>query len=81
MIEDKIIDKVKDAFNPEFINRLDDCIVYHTLSPEKVIDIIDIQLEDLIENLKELNLSLVVSKKAKDYYQRMGLVLNMELDF
>ena len=66
LIENKIIDKVKDAFNPEFINRLDDCIVYHTLSPEKVIDIIDIQLEDLTENLK-VNLGFRLSM-----YQHIG---------
>ena len=81
LIEDKIIDKVKDAFNPEFINRLDDCIVYHTLSQEKVIDIIDIQLEDLIENLKELNLSLVVSKKAKRLLSKNGFSLEYGVRF
>ena len=77
----KIIDKVKDAFNPEFINRLDDCIVYHTLSQEKVIDIIDIQLEDLTENLKELNLSLVVSKKAKRLLAKNGFSLEYGVRF
>ena len=81
LIEDKIIDKVKDAFNPEFINRLDDCIVYHTLSQEKVIDIIDIQLEDLTENLKELNLSLVVSKKAKRLLSKNGFSLEYGVRF
>ncbi len=81
LIEDKIIDKVKDAFNPEFINRLDDCIVYHTLSPEKVIDIIDIQLQDLTENLKELNLSLVVSKKAKILLSKNGFSLEYGVRF
>tara|TARA_Y200000002_G_scaffold289869_1_gene243960 strand:- start:242 stop:1504 length:1263 start_codon:yes stop_codon:yes gene_type:complete len=81
LIEDKIIDKVKDAFNPEFINRLDDCIVYHTLRPEKVIDIIDLQLEDLIENLKELNLSLVVSKKAKRLLSKNGFSLEYGVRF
>ena len=81
LIEGKIIDKVKDAFNPEFINRLDDCIVYHTLSQEKVIDIIDIQLEDLTENLKELNLSLVVSKKAKRLLSKNGFSLEYGVRF
>ena len=81
LIEDKIIDKVKDAFNPEFINRLDDCIVYHTLSQEKVIDIIDIQLEDLTENLKELNLSLVVSRKAKRLLSKNGFSIEYGVRF
>tara|TARA_Y100001960_G_C14222170_1_gene609562 strand:- start:215 stop:637 length:423 start_codon:yes stop_codon:yes gene_type:complete len=62
-----ILDRVKDTFNPEFINRLDETIVYNTLSKNDVLKIIDLQLIDLHENLTKLGLRLTVSKKAKEF--------------
>ena len=62
-----ILDKVKDTFNPEFINRLDETIVYNALSKEDVLKIIDLQLIDLEENLDLLGLTLTVTRKAKNF--------------
>ena len=62
-----ILDRVKDTFNPEFINRLDETIVYNTLNKNDVLKIIDLQLVDLRENLTKLGLRLTVTKKAKDF--------------
>ena len=62
-----ILDKVKDTFNPEFINRLDETIVYNALSKEDVLKIIDLQLIDLQENLDLLGLTLTVTRKAKNF--------------
>mgnify|MGYP000942994842 CR=1 FL=1 len=62
-----ILDRVKDTFSPEFINRLDETIVYNTLNKNDVLKIIDLQLVDLCENLTKLGLRLTVTKKAKDF--------------
>ena len=62
-----ILDKVKDTFNPEFINRLDETIVYNALSKEDVLKIINLQLIDLEENLDLLGLTLTVTRKAKNF--------------
>ena len=59
-----ILDRVKETFNPEFINRLDETIVYNTLNKDDVLKIIDIELLDLLENLTKLGLGLNVTKKA-----------------
>ena len=67
-----ILDRVKDTFNPEFINRLDETIVYNALSKEDVLKIIDLQLIDLEENLDLLGLTLTVTRKAKNFLMDKG---------
>ena len=67
-----ILDRVKDTFNPEFINRLDETIVYNALSKNDVFKIIDLQLLGLRENLTKLGLGLTVSKKAKEFLINKG---------
>ena len=67
-----ILDRVKDTFNPEFINRLDETIVYNALSKNDVLKIIDLQLLGLRENLTKLGLGLTISKKAKEFLINKG---------
>jgi len=67
-----ILDRVKDTFNPEFINRLDETIVYNALSKNDVLKIIDLQLLGLRENLTKLGLRLNVTKKAKEFLINKG---------
>ena len=67
-----ILDRVKDTFNPEFINRLDETIVYNALTKEDVLKIINLQLIDLQENLGLLGLTLTVTRKAKNFLMDKG---------
>jgi ATP-dependent Clp protease ATP-binding subunit ClpC len=71
-MRDRILDRVKGTFNPEFLNRLDETIVYHPLSKEHVLKIIDLQLMDLHENLDKIGLTLSVAKKAKSLLVEKG---------
>ncbi len=71
-MKQKILDKVKGTFNPEFLNRLDDTIVFHPLKPEDVLKIIDLQLADLKENLKNMGMSFTISKRAKTALVKKG---------
>ena len=64
-MRDRILDLMKDTFNPEFLNRLDETIVYHPLTKKHVLNIIDLQLMGLHENLDKIGLTLSVTKKAK----------------
>ena len=72
IIKEKIIDKVKETFSPEFINRLDETIVYNTLNKDDVLKIIDIELLNLYKSLEKLGLSLRVTKKSKDLLIEKG---------
>jgi ATP-dependent Clp protease ATP-binding subunit ClpC len=58
--------EVKKYFKPELLNRLDETIIFNSLNKENLFDIIDLQLNDLRKNLKSKNMSLRISKSAKN---------------
>ena len=58
--------EVKKYFIPEFLNRIDDIIVFNSLSIENLYNIIELQLKDLHANLSNMNTKLKVTKTAKD---------------
>ena len=64
-MKDQILDQVKLIFNPEFLNRIDDTIVFHPLSRQDALEIVDLLLVDLMENLFTLNIELFLTKRAK----------------
>ncbi|WP_299520853.1 ATP-dependent Clp protease ATP-binding subunit [Winogradskyella sp.] len=63
---------LKKAFAPEFLNRIDDVIVFNTLEKEDIDKIIDIELVKLISRIKELGYILKLTDKAKDYIAEKG---------
>ena len=58
--------EVKKYFKPELLNRLDETIIFNSLNKDNLFDIIDLQLNDLRNNLKSKNMSLRISKSAKN---------------
>lgn len=67
-----IRDSLKSFFRPEFLNRLDEIIVFHTLKKEHIRDIVDIQLERLQKRLSERHIKLELDDKAKDWLAENG---------
>jgi len=67
-----IEDSMKRMFNPEFLNRIDDYIVFRQLKKEHIHSIIDIQLEQLLKRMQSLNIELVLSPEAKDFLVEKG---------
>ncbi len=63
---------LKKAFAPEFLNRIDDVMVFNTLEKADLDKIIDIELAKLIERIKDLGYELKLSKKAKEYIADKG---------
>ncbi|SHG97601.1 ATP-dependent Clp protease ATP-binding subunit [Flagellimonas flava] len=63
---------LKKAFAPEFLNRIDDVIVFNPLEREDIHKIIDIELDKLFKRIKEIGYDLNLSKKAKDYIAEKG---------
>ncbi|WP_163514944.1 ATP-dependent Clp protease ATP-binding subunit [Gelidibacter japonicus] len=63
---------LKKAFAPEFLNRIDDVMVFNTLEKEHINKIIDIELEKLILRIKDLGYELILTPKAKDYIAVKG---------
>lgn len=66
------LNELKRLLNPELINRIDDVIVFNALSKEEVAKILDIQLAELAERLKERNLTIDLSLEAKSYLVENG---------
>ena len=63
---------LKKAFAPEFLNRIDDVMVFNALEKEDINKIIDIELVSLISRIKDLGYELNLSEKAKDYIADKG---------
>ena len=63
---------LKKAFAPEFLNRIDDVIVFNALEKEDIGKIIDIELVKLIDRIKDLGYTLKLTDKAKDYIADKG---------
>ena len=61
-----LLDKLRAAFRPEFLNRIDDIIVFNTLTREHLAEIVDIQLNTVVKLLKERKLGLRITAAAKD---------------
>ena len=63
---------LKSAFSPEFLNRIDDVIVFNPLSKEDIHKIIDIELKGLLKRVGELGYHIQVSDAAKEFLTEKG---------
>ncbi|MDD5464972.1 MAG: ATP-dependent Clp protease ATP-binding subunit [Candidatus Omnitrophica bacterium] len=71
-MKDKLLESVKHAFKPEFLNRIDDIIVFRQLAKEELSQIIDIEIGYVIQRLKDQKITLEVSREAKDLLIEKG---------
>jgi ATP-dependent Clp protease ATP-binding subunit ClpC len=65
-MKSKVMSEVKETFRPEFLNRLDDVIVFHQLSKENVEKIADLMIEELRERLSERDIKIELTSPAKE---------------
>ena len=70
--EEQVMAAVRAAFKPEFINRLDDVLIFDALSAEELVQIVDIQLAQLQKRLSARRLELQVSLPAKEWLAQRG---------
>jgi ATP-dependent Clp protease ATP-binding subunit ClpC len=68
----KILEEAKKVFRPEFLNRLDDVIVFHSLNKPDLIKILDLEIGKVLERLKHRNLQLELDDKARDFLVEKG---------
>jgi ATP-dependent Clp protease ATP-binding subunit ClpC len=71
-MREKILDEAKRQFRPEFLNRLDDVIVFRSLTRPDLIQILDLEIKKVMERLKGKNLQLDLDEKAKDFLVEKG---------
>ncbi len=70
--EDKIMDEVNGFFKPEFLNRLDDVLIFNALTEEHINDILTIQLDKLIANLEAQEIKISFDDKASGWLSKKG---------
>jgi len=71
MVE-RVMDALRSHFKPEFLNRIDETIIFHNLSQDQLGEIVDIQVEWLARRLAEKNIDLVLSQSAKAFVAEKG---------
>ena len=71
-VKEKVMAEVKKIFRPEFLNRLDDIIVFHELNEVQLRSIVDMMLKDLQERLSERKLKLETTDSAKAWLAKTG---------
>ena len=70
--KNKIEDSLKSVFRPEFLNRIDEIIVFDSLTKEQLLEIVDLMLKDTFKALNDKNISMKISKEAKNYILEKG---------
>src|SRR3989440_1559279 len=71
-MREKIMDEAKRQFRPEFLNRLDDIIVFRSLTKPDLIQILDLEIKKVMQRLKGKRLEIVLDEKAKDFLVEKG---------
>lgn len=68
----KIFDSLKQTFRPEFLNRIDEIVVFDSLNKDQLLKIVDLMLDDTRKVLDDKNISLDISNEAKEYLLEKG---------
>ncbi|MCL4514590.1 MAG: ATP-dependent Clp protease ATP-binding subunit [Firmicutes bacterium] len=71
-MRDHVLEELKHTFRPEFLNRIDEIIVFHSLTDREIAQIVDLMLADLKKHMKEVGLEVEVSAPAKDLLAKKG---------
>ena len=71
-MKELIMDEAKKAFRPEFLNRLDDVIVFHSLDKQALMKILDLEIIKVVERLEKKDINLVLDDKARDFLVKKG---------
>ncbi|MBU5438683.1 ATP-dependent Clp protease ATP-binding subunit [Tissierella sp. MSJ-40] len=71
-MKETISEELKRTFRPEFLNRIDEVIVFHSLKEEHVKEIVEIMIKDLEKRLQALNINIKVSEDTKEYISNKG---------
>ncbi len=67
-----IEESLKRVFNPEFLNRIDEAIIFHQLEKQHIIDIVQIQVADLVKRMNSMNITLELTKQAREFLAEKG---------
>ena len=70
--KNKVMDSLKETFRPEFLNRVDEIVVFEQLNQNQLLQIIDLMLKDTQKALSDKDITMVISKEAKNFLLEKG---------
>lgn len=71
-MKDKVLEELRRTFRPEFLNRVDEIIVFHALNENHIKEIVTLMLNQVNERLKDFDISIEVTEKAKEWLAKKG---------
>ena len=71
-VEARIMNALKETFRPEFLNRIDETIVFHELTKSELLQIVDLMLDEIKNELEQKNIHITFSKEVKEYILEKG---------
>jgi ATP-dependent Clp protease ATP-binding subunit ClpA len=71
-MKEKVLSELKTTFLPEFLNRIDEVVVFHSLSKEQIRQIVDLMLSQVAKSVSEKNLKLEITDVARDFLGEKG---------
>jgi ATP-dependent Clp protease ATP-binding subunit ClpB len=71
-LEARVTEALRASFKPEFLNRVDETIIFHNLTPDQIGRIVDIQISHLAERLAEKGMELILTQDAKNFIAARG---------
>ncbi len=76
-MKDKITNSLRDQFRPEFLNRIDEVVIFNHLKQDQIKLIVDLELSKVEKRLKSKEISIQISQKAKEFLAREGFDANL----
>lgn len=71
-MKDKVMEEMKRMFRPEFLNRLDDIIIFHQLTKAEIRLIVDVMMKDLVNRVEDQGMALTIEDEVKDSLSKEG---------
>ncbi|MFQ5639688.1 MAG: ATP-dependent Clp protease ATP-binding subunit [bacterium] len=71
-MRNRILDEVKRLFNPEFINRIDEIVVFHSLLKSHMLEIVDIVVDEMLRKVEDMDIGIELTKSAKEFIVDKG---------
>lgn len=71
-VKERIMDSVRRTFRPEFLNRLDEIIIFRMLNQTEIKKIVDLMVDKVNERLKEQNMMIELTERAKEFLSKVG---------
>jgi len=72
-MKNRIMEEVKRLFNPEFLNRVDEMVVFRHLNKEDMIKIVDIVVEEILDKVADRDIQVILTKSAKKFIAEKGI--------